>query len=117
MKQQLKQIFNFYLDRTITFCYDVIVTFLRFVLHPLQFLFFRCPKAYEILISLYIFIRNSIPTKSEALYTLLHWQYYIQRALLLCFIFIIGLSQHASFYLLSSIKICQDKQKKYLLRY
>lgn len=117
MNHQLKLIFNNYLNFVVSFFYDMIYTFLRFVLHPLQFLFFKFPKIYEAIITMYIFIRNSLPTKNETIYTLLHWQYYIHIILLLILTYISRVSQNISSYILSNAKLCQEKQKSYLLRY
>lgn len=55
------------------FFVDATKTFMYFALSPLQWLFWRFPKAYEAVIIIIAFVKNNIPTKNETLHTVYYW--------------------------------------------
>ena len=63
------------INSAVLFIIDSTKTFLYFVLHPLQWMFFKIPKVYEILVTIIVFVKNNTPTKTELYHTWLHWSY------------------------------------------
>lgn len=55
------------------FFLDASKTFLHFAISPLQWLFWRFPRVYEVLVTTIIFWKNTLPTKTELLHTYYHW--------------------------------------------
>jgi len=64
-------------QRAFNFISSFTHTFLYFCLQPFQWLFFCAPKVYEFLLSIIIFIKNNIPTRTDFFYTIYTWFYYI----------------------------------------
>lgn len=67
-----------------SFFIDAARTFAHFALSPLQWLFLRFPRIYEVIITTIIFWKNTLPTRREITHTLYHWQYLLLSGSLMC---------------------------------
>jgi len=63
----MTQVKHFIID----FCKQI----LYFCLHPMQYLFFKMPRAYEIIVCLLLWVKSFVPTRQELHYTWIHWQF------------------------------------------
>lgn len=56
------------------FTVDMVATFFYFAATPVQYVFWKMPRLYECVLTVIIFFKNLIPTRTELHYTWLHWQ-------------------------------------------
>jgi len=73
------------------FIFDVFKAFLYFALSPLQWLFWKFPKVYEIIVTTIVFWKNSLPTKAELVHTGVHWLFLITSSTIICISYVVKL--------------------------
>lgn len=73
------------------FVVDISKTFLHFALSPLQWLFWRFPRVYEVIVTTIVFWKNSLPTKAELVHTGVHWLFLITSSTIICTSYVVRL--------------------------